>query len=430
VLSGGLGALTLLGLGVMPFRVQPDVSADPVPQAPKLSRNREHIVHPLLLVGIDGGSRSTVDSVLQRGLMPTLGSFEADGMSGDMDVPWKPPYWSGAAWAAIATGSTEAETQVYEDMAAHFAGFPPFQIPLRYDPEIGPLIGAEFLGVRLAPYTRDSLKKTPVWTLVSNAGVKSAVVRWAYTYPADGQADFVVSDRVGTYLFWKALRIDLNADPAAVAPRQQASNLLSAFLPDHKPDLKGLEMLIAGAKALDQHRGNYEPAAVLAMAANIDARTIEASEQLIVDHPDISFMAVQLDGLDGISHIFWRYRFPSDFPDAPPSEAEKRALGPVIDKYWEFLDTEIGSLASAFPTAPNVIVISDHGQRTLRHDPTWSSEHDQHAIFFAAGPDVPNCGARVHLSHYDIVPTVLDLVSVSALETSHGRSLVSGSNCE
>ena len=75
--------------------------------------------------------------------------------------------------------------------------------------------------------------------------------------------------------------------------------------------------------------------------------------------PDIAVEIVHIGGFDNVCHAFWQYRFPGDFAN-PPSPADARALGQVIDRYLEFIDRALADLIAAFPTSPNVLIVSDH----------------------------------------------------------------------
>jgi arylsulfatase A-like enzyme len=90
----------------------------------------------------------------------------------------------------------------------------------------------------------------------------------------------------------------------------------------------------------------------------------------------------------------------------------------------EFLDREVGELVAAFPTPPNVIVVSDHGFGPARHYPMFSGWHGEHGVFIAAGPDVPQWDDHLSVNYIDIVPTILRLLGFRSPSTMPGHSLV------
>jgi arylsulfatase A-like enzyme len=90
------------------------------------------------------------------------------------------------------------------------------------------------------------------------------------------------------------------------------------------------------------------------------------------------------------------------------------------------LDAQLARLIAAFPTAPNVLVVSDHGQEAAAASTMslWKGWHSSRGVFMAAGPDI---GARhddLAVSYFDIVPTMLDLLSFEMPSDLSGGSLL------
>jgi hypothetical protein len=42
------------------------------------------------------------------------------------------------------------------------------------------------------------LRRDPFWQMATRAGARTAVVRFSFTYPARGEASYIVSDRAGS----------------------------------------------------------------------------------------------------------------------------------------------------------------------------------------------------------------------------------------
>ena len=156
---------------------------------------------PLLFIGLDGGTWRFLDRAIQDGSAPTLKRLVAQGRTGTMQALW-PPYWSGAAWASILTGLPREVTGVYEDLALIGTGLPIMQVPLDPDPRLNPFYvvrsGLRASGlIRFTPPPRALLRGKPIWQLLHEARVDTAVVRFRFTYPPQGQAAVGVSDWVG-----------------------------------------------------------------------------------------------------------------------------------------------------------------------------------------------------------------------------------------
>src|SRR5262249_30553801 len=151
---------------------------------------------------------------------------------GTVEALW-PPYWSGAAWAAILSGRPREVNGVYEDIAAEAPGLPPFQIPIAASLELNPiysirslLIGTGVITAMMPP--RAILRGRPVWELLHDAGVDSAVVRFRFTNPPGTQANLMISDAVG-YDEWERLGVRRDPRPEAVGPASRADELLAPF---------------------------------------------------------------------------------------------------------------------------------------------------------------------------------------------------------
>src|SRR5206468_8296375 len=108
--------------------------------------------------------------------------------------------------------------------------------------------------------------------------------------------------------------------------------------------------------------------------------------------------------------------------------ADVRDLGPVIDRYLGFLDRELADLLAAFRRAPNVMIVADHGSEAIYNHSIWRGWHSRHGgVFLAAGPDVPHRPGEIHVSYFDVLPTLTDLAGFEPLHGEGGTSLRRGS---
>ena len=163
---------------------------------------------------------------------------------------------------------------------------------------------------------------------------------------------------------------------------------------------------------------------MLRIALDIDERTLVASERLLRTHPQLRFLAVYLPGFDNVCHAFWQYRFPEAYGDAKASAADIAEFGAIIDHYLEFLDQGLGRLIDAYPSRPNVILLSDHGHEATLDHPLWRGWHSRFGIFIGAGPAFPRREEPLAVSYYDVVPTVTDVMGLGVPTGMHGSSLL------
>lgn len=408
-----LGAAAAAGLLVLPLRMPVErlreaAENDPAPSVRGLSST------PLLFVAIDGANWRTLRPLLDRGALPTFFRLAAEGIAGEIQALW-PPYWSTPAWAAILTGYPPNETGVHAELAGRIPGVPRFQVPLTFDLVLEPisvwaLVMAQAGIAELTPAPRSELRRPPFWELLARAGLKTAVVRLSFTYPASGPASYVISDWVG-HDEWSLLGMDPTSAPNAVWPPEEARRLLGLF---SRPESPGAFAPLLAREARPKPRdARVNPVSVLRASLRIDQQALSAAKTLLRDHPDLTVVALYLGGFDTVCHAFWQYRFPGDFPEAPPDAADIEELRAVIDRYWAFLDGAVAELVAAFPKRPNVLVVADHGTEAIHDHSLWRGWHSgRGAVFLAAGPEVPRSAEPLLVRYFDVTPTILELMGL------------------
>ena len=392
-------------------------AAEGLPRAPipRLERRSARpSANPLLVIGLDGASWQLIQPLIEKGRVPTFARLAAT-MKGSVHAAW-PPYWSSPAWGAILTGYGIDELGVHEDLAAEVDGLPLFELPLTLDLVLNPvylvelaLIRADVIEPALAP--RQALKRPPIWERLSSAGLKTAVIRFPFTYPAGNQADIVVSNRVVIDL-WDLMGVEPGRREDLVSPRANAEFLLSRFNERSVIDEASLQEILPNPGRAKPADAVIDPTEVVRTTFSNGERMFSLTEHLIRENPDLDVVMLYVSDLDNISHAFWAYRFPGEFPNAPPAEADVAALGQVPDRYVEYVDRQIGRLIDAFPTAPNVLLVSDHGQEAAGATMSlWKGSHSSRGVFMAAGPDIAEHHADLSVSYLEIVPTILDLLN-------------------
>jgi predicted AlkP superfamily phosphohydrolase/phosphomutase len=396
---------------------------------PRLERrSAKPSANPLLVIGLDGASWQLIQPLIEKGRVPTFARLAAT-MNGTVHAPW-PPYWSSPAWGAILTGYGIDELGVHEDLSATVEGLPLFELPLTLDLALNPVYLVELALVRanviepsLAP--REALRRPPVWERLSSAGVKTAVIRFPFTYPASGQADLIVSNRVATDL-WALMGVEPGRREDLVSPKRSTDVLLSWFSERFVVDETSLHDILPNPRWPKPADAVMDPTEVVSTTFANGQRTFSLTEDLVQREPDLDVVMLYVVDLDNISHALWAYRFPDEFPNARPAKADVDTLGPVADRYVEYLDEQIGRLIRAFPTAPNVLVVSDHGQEAAGAAMSlWKGSHSARGIFMAAGPDIADRHADLSVSYLDMVPTILDILGFEQPGDLSGRSVLS-----
>lgn len=381
---------------------------------------------PLLFIGLDGGTWRLLSPAIESGRAPTLKRLVERGMAGTMEAQW-PPYWSGPAWASILTGLPRERTGVYEDLGASVPGLPLFQVPIGSDVRLNPFYSIRTIlvaqdVVTLTPPTRPLLRAKPIWQLLHEAGVRTGVIRFRFTYPARGQAALVVSDWVGRDQ-WEG--VGVRRQPVEpIVPAERSKDLLTKFHSEGPSDPQLFARLLPGPRPDKPTDLVPDPIRELEMASDIDERTFNASESVLRADPKLPFLAVYIGGMDSVQHAFWQYRFPDEFRDGRPAAHDIDRLGNVPDEYVHYLDERLGELLALYASEPNVVIVSDHGAEPATFGVGWRGWHSREGIFIAAGPSVPQVSTRTPVSYFDIVPTIARLKGFREPRGVQGRSVM------
>jgi predicted AlkP superfamily phosphohydrolase/phosphomutase len=277
--------------------------------------------------------------------------------------------------------------------------------------------------LHVSPPPRSALRHPPVWELLDRSNVKTAVIRLNFTYPAEGQASIVISNRVVPDM-WEALGVKAETGPEVVAPASRRTELFLPFSDHWTPDAAEVPRVLPQLDHPAPADITFNPVHVLQKVLPYDQRTFQAGEQLLRSDPDLEVLMMHFGGFDNVCHAFWQYRFPDQFRSRPDAE-DIRVLGPAIDRYAEFLDRGIARLIAAAPSTPNVLIVSDHGHAGSDNVAPWRGWHATPGIFIAAGPDVPHRPGRVNVSYYDVAPTMIDLKGLVPPAAMRGQSIVS-----
>jgi hypothetical protein len=300
------------------------------------------------------------------------------------------------------------------------------QVPIERDLRLNPFYTVRALLVargliRFTPPPRALLRGKPIWQLLHEASVDTAVVRFRFTYPPEGQASIAVSDWVG-HDQWESLGVKREPSADTVTPPALANELLAPFRSDEPSDPTLFTRLLPGPAPAKPADSLLDPIQELRIASDIDNRTWEVSEAILRKKPAQPFLAVYIGGLDSIEHAFWPYRFPEDFPVGRPAQTDVERLGPVLDRYVTYFDQRLNQLLALYSTMPNVVIVSDHGNGPTTLATSWRGWHTKDGIFLAAGPSVPHRSQRIDVSYYDVVPTIAALKGFPGIRSFIDRS--------
>jgi predicted AlkP superfamily phosphohydrolase/phosphomutase len=251
--------------------------------------------------------------------------------------------------------------------------------------------------VRDEPVTSAEWGARPIWDILSREGLAAGVARWPLTHPAPSIHGFIVSDRLHEAA-GSITEFDRAASPQNALRTIQAMSAQAADPADEAPASVSLQPGTPEADALERDQFYARVARAL---------NFERTPRLF---------ALRYTGLDAVGHYYLQYSLPDAVRELP--EAERRRYGSIVDRYYAFIDAEIGIALAALRTGDLLLVVSGFGMqpvnpmkkllaRVLR-DADVSGTHERAPDGFmlaygtAVEPGRPQRGSIV-----DVTPTLL-----------------------
>ncbi|MGA1517239.1 MAG: alkaline phosphatase family protein [Phycisphaerales bacterium] len=350
----------------------------------------------VLLVGWDAADWQMIDPLIAQGLMPTLASFLARGARGNLATTQ--PILSPILWNTIATGKRADQHGVL--------GFT--------EPDPG--------GHGIRPTASTSRRCKALWNILTQSGLRSHVVGWYASHPAEPIAGTMVSNQIEFTSPEERPPAPLRA--GAVHPAERGDEIAECRVHPSEIGLDAILPFVPDAAAIaakDPKRlGTLQH--MLAQTA-----TIHAIATRLLAGDDWEFAAVYYEGIDRFGHEFMEFH--------PPKMAEVAAEDFAAYRHcmtgiYRFHDMMLEALLRLAGDDTTVVLISDHGyyNDARRPDPREGKSgpvewHRPLGVFAAAGPSVRQ-GARLFGgSIVDIAPTLLTLMGLPAARDMPGRVL-------
>lgn len=327
--------------------------------------------------------------LIDAGVMGNLGSIE--------------PILSPIIWTSIATGKLP-----------HKHGVLGFTEP-------DPLAG----GIR--PVGSHTRQAKALWNILSEAGLKTHVVGWYASHPAEAINGVCVSER-----FSLAASLDRTHWPmpaGAVTPTNVEAELEPFRV--HPTEITGEQLLPFIPRAAELDQSNPIIAQRLTALAKILAETasVQAAATWIMENQSWDFLGVYFRALDEFAHHFMPF-FPPRLPGV--SEEDVQIYGQVMRTACQFHDLMLARLIQLAGPDTTVLIVSDHGFESGRYRPgrvanhleTMAQWHRPFGIFAAAGEGIAKDQRIYGSSVLDIAPTVLHLLGLPVGRDMDGKVLV------
>ena len=379
----------------------------------------------VFLFAVDGAEWGIIDSLITSGKMPVMAELIERGVRADFKS--LPTLKSPLIWTSMATGKVPEKHGIldfgsfqFPVMKSSFANYPDGIGFYRLVSTIMPQCDM--------PVTSTTRKVEALWDILTMAEKSVGVVGWWATWPADSVNGVMVSDRFTYTLFnprasANTLRKGQVYPPDLLdeiiqfvrLPQDMTVNELQRFIKDEvSGDIFPTEWDASG-------REEWNPLYQLKMGYTSGESFFNASMYLLdVEHPD--FFTVYLEGNDMVSHYFWQYMDPSEYPD-PISAEDMKCFGELIPRYYCYWDSLLGEAMKHLEEGTDVIVVSDHGfgPDPKPKVPFRGGEHQPFGVFLAVGPHFKEGYSAKAASVLDLTPTLLYLYDLPVGEDMDGR---------
>jgi len=334
---------------------------------------------------------------MDAGKMPNVQRLMANGVAGQI-ATLHPPL-SPMLWTSIATGKR------------------PFKHGILGFSEPTP----DGRGVR--PVTNLSRKSKALWNILSQNDLRSVVVGWWPSHPAEPIHGVMVSDH------YHRARGPLDQGwpliPNTIHPPELAGTL--AGLRMH-PDLLTpamVEPFIPLAKDIDQDQDQRLAGLMRTLA---ECMSIHSAATWLLDNQPWDFFAVYFDAIDHFCHGFMRYHPPRQSWIA---ERDFELYHNVVSMAYQFHDQMLGTLLEKAGEDTTVILLSDHGFHPDHLRPASipdipagpAIEHRDFGILAVRGLGLKKNEALHGSSVLDIAPTILNLFGLPVGQDMDGKVL-------
>jgi len=348
----------------------------------------------VLLLGWDAADWKLIRPLIATGQMPTLAKLVAGGVSGNLATIR--PILSPLLWNSIATGKRPDKHGI--------GGF------------VEPLPD----GTGIRPVSSLSRKTKAIWNILSQNGLRSLVLGWYASHPAEPIDGVSISNQFALPTApldapWPLPAGCVHPDRLRevvqdwrVHPGEIDEGAILPFIPKARHDTS----LIAPLRR------------ILAEAA-----TWQATATWLMRNEPWDFTAVYFDAIDRCGHHFMPHHPPAM---ATVSADEAELYGGVMNACYRFHDMMLEHLLACAGPETTVLLISDHGFHSDHLRPTGDTSkgmaaalwHRQHGICCLNGPAIRVNEELYGATILDIAPTVLHLFGLPVGEDMDGRALV------
>ncbi len=353
----------------------------------------KRISKKVLLIGWDAADWVMIEPLIEQGLMPTLEKLIKDGTSGKLATIR--PILSPMLWNSIATGKRADKHGIYG-----------FTEPL---PD----------GSGIRPVSSTSRKTKALWNILSQNGLKSNVVSWFASHPAEPINGTVVTDRYLTQL--RADRDTESSTDGMFHPARLADDLQKLRVDPRLLDGEAVLPFIPDAREINPKEDEKFSQFVTLLAR---ASTVHSAACWTMLKEPWDFMAIYYDAIDQFGHHFMPYHPPAI---EGVSERDAKMYKDVMIGCYRYHDMMLESLLNYAGDDTTVLLVSDHGFHSgqgrddvdgFKDPESW---HRPFGVVCAKGPGIKKDHQVYGATLLDVTPTILSLFGLPIGADMDGR---------
>jgi tetratricopeptide (TPR) repeat protein len=351
----------------------------------------------VVLVGWDAADWKVIQPLMDAGKMPHIQRLTENGARGQI-ATLHPPL-SPMLWTSIATGKR------------------PFKHGIHGFTEPTP----DGRGVQ--PVTNLSRKSKALWNILNQSDLRSVVIGWWPSHPAEPIDGVMVSDHY--HRAKGPLEEGWPLAAHAVHPPELAATL--AGLRVH-PDLLTPEMVEPFIPLANQIDQDSDKRLGLLLRTLAECMSIHSAATWLIENQPWDFFAVYWDAIDHFSHVFMRYHPPRQSWIA---ERDFELYRHVVSMAYQLHDRMLGTLIEKAGGGATVVLVSDHGFHPDHLRPSSipdipagpAIEHRDFGILVVGGPGIRKNEVLHGPSVLDVAPTILALYGLPVGEDMDGKVL-------
>lgn len=342
----------------------------------------------VILIGLDGGTFTVLDPLMDRGKMPFLRQLIGRSVRGPLRTVT--PALTPPGWTSLMTGKRPGQHGVFDFFQKEARDSEYFRLTSSHD------IHAE-----------------TIWTVASKRGRRAIALNFPLTFPPPDVDGFVVP---GGWMPWRQLRLGCHPpglfDELKTLPSFNARELAM----DRALEDKALEGCAA-----------EEYADWIMLHTRREQRWADILRHLMTKG-EFDLIGIVFDGVDKLQHLCWRFLDPACWPNQPT--AWHRDITRLCEAYFSQLDGIIEQIVEQAGPDATVVLASDHGAgptSDVLYLNTWLQQHGY--LAWNENADVPTvAGPSIGMAHIARHVHELDwhrTVAYAATPSSFGVHVVS-----